>query len=58
MKRQSVKLNRHGYDRAIQHLPRVKDETKAASRKFRQLTKMALRLNREPPITISGGDRY
>jgi hypothetical protein len=53
-----VKICREPWSKAIQHLPAVKLLTKAAWRRLRHATKLALRVGREPPVKESGGDRY
>jgi hypothetical protein len=58
MKAQTIKLNRHGYDRAIQHNRQVKKTTRWAGRRFRHQGKAAIRLGQEPGITASGGERF
>lgn len=52
------KISREPWDRSIQHLPNVKAKTKRAIKKFRRLTKDALRKGEEPPKSITAGDRY
>ena len=52
------KLSREPWDRCIQHLPSVKKKTKQAKRKFRQKEKDAIRKGKEPPVSITAGDRY
>jgi len=58
MKINPCKLCREPYSRGIQHLKAVKITTKAASRRFRRQTKVALKLGREPPVTFTGGERF
>ncbi len=58
MKRNPIKLCREPWDKPIQHLPAVKAKTKAAARKLRRDTRRALKAGEEPPVTVSGGERY
>ena len=58
MKIKPVKLCHEPYSRGIQHNKQVKKTTKIASRKFRRDTKRALKLNEEPPISFTGGERF
>jgi len=53
-----VKLCREPWSKPIQHIPAVKLVTKAASRKLRREAKRAIREGKEPPVTITGGERY
>ena len=52
------KLCREWHSKRIQHFGSVKVKTKWAKRKFRRLEKNALKKGKEPPISISTGDRY
>jgi hypothetical protein len=52
------KLCKERWSKCIQHLPSVKAKTKQAKRKFRRLEKDALRKEKEPPVSISAGERY
>ena len=52
------KISREPWDKPIPHLPSVKAKTKQAIKKFRRLTRDALRKGLEPPKSIAAGDRY
>ena len=53
-----IKLCREPWSKPIQHLRLVKLNTKAAWRKLRHDTKLALREGKEPPVNGSVGERY
>lgn len=58
MKINPIKLCREPWSKPIQHLPQVRFKTKMAQRWLRHKTKQALKQNKEPPVQVSGGDRY
>jgi hypothetical protein len=58
MKINPIKICREPWSKNIQHLPAVKLLTRAAIRKLRHETKLALKKDQEPPINGSGGERY
>lgn len=58
MKHNPIKLCREPWSNSIQHLPSIKSRTRAAGRKLRHNTKIALKNGSEPPYLVSGGDRY
>jgi len=59
MKINPVKICREPWSKAIQHLPAIKLHTRAAIRRLRHRTKLALQRDEEPPVNESGdNNRY
>lgn len=53
-----IKLCREPWSKGMQHLPAVKEKTRAANRRLRHAAKQALHKGSEPPTKESGGERY